>query len=349
MAFIENRRRYRLMFSGGLLILGVLILITSMMGVADISVEEALRILSHKLPFVGSFVDVGDIDQKYINIIWKLRLPRIVLAGLVGTGLSVSGAAFQGMFKNPMADPYVLGVSSGSALGATLALLFGVGGGIMGLGGTTIMAFAGAIGTIVLVYSIAKVGNRVPIVSLILAGISVSYLLSSIISLMMLFNRAQVEKIVFWLMGSVSAASWTQVRLLAPFVAAGVVAITMFSRDLNIMLMGDETAKGLGVEVEKVKKILLGVTSLLVGATVAVSGIIGFVGLIIPHTIRLMTGPDNRTLVPFSALGGAIFMIVSDTIARTAIPPVEIPVGAITSVFGAPYFIYLLIKSKKVN
>jgi iron complex transport system permease protein len=349
MNFMEKRHRYKILFLIGLLSLGVLILTMSMLGVADISLKDGFKILVHRIPIVDNFVSVEGIPQNYINIIIKLRLPRIILAGLVGMGLSVSGAAFQGMFKNPMADPYVLGVSSGAALGATLSLLFGFGASFSGVGATTLMAFAGAMLTMAIVYSIAKVGGKVPIVSLILAGISVSYLLSSVISLMMIFNRTQIEKIIFWLMGSISAASWTEVKLLLPFVLIGTILISIFARDLNIMLTGDETAKGLGIEVEKVKKILLVITSLIVGASVSVSGIIGFVGLIVPHTVRLLIGPDNRVLIPFSAILGAIFLIVSDTIARTIIPPTEIPVGAITSVFGAPYFIYLLVKSKKVK
>lgn len=349
MSFEKNVNRHKILFVSGLLLLGVLVLMMSMVGVADISVVDAWKILAHKIPVIGEYISLDGIKENKINIILKLRLPRIMLAGLVGVSLSACGAAFQGMFKNPMADPYVLGVSSGAAFGATLSIVFNLSNNFLGLSAVTLMAFAGSLLTLILVYSIAKVGNRVPIVTLLLSGISVSYLLSSVISLMMLFNRTQVEKIVFWLMGSLSAANLTQVKLLLPFALLGTVIIFVFARDLNIMLTGEETAKALGIEVEKVKKILLLVTSLMVGATVSVSGIIGFVGLIVPHTVRLLLGPDNRVLIPFSAIAGAVFLIISDTVARTAIPPTEIPVGAITSVFGAPYFIYLLAKSKKVK
>lgn len=348
MSFFEKRRHYKALFLVMTVVLLLLILITSMLGVADISIRQAAAILLHKLPIVGSRVSLEGLGENYVNIIWKLRLPRILLAGLVGVGLSVSGASFQSMFKNPMADPYVLGVSSGSALGATLAIVLGVSG-IVGVGGVTAMAFVGAISTVFIVYNIARVGNKVPIVSLVLAGISVSYLFSAVISIMMIFNRTQVDKIVFWLMGSVSTASWSEVAILFPFVLGGAVVISVFSRDLNVMLLGDESATSLGIEVEKVKKLLLVVNSVIVAVSVSVSGIIGFVGLIIPHTIRLLLGPDNRALIPFSAVAGAIFMIASDTLARTIAPPAEIPVGAITSVFGAPYFIYLLIKNKRVK
>ena len=251
------------------------------------------------------------------------------------------------MFKNPMADPYVLGISSGAALGAAIAMIFGLGVGAIGIGGVTLFAFIGAILTVSLVYLIAKTGTKIPASTLLLAGISINYLFSAAISLLMLFNHAQIEKIVFWLMGSVSAASWNQVYILVPIVVLGTIGIGIFARDLNIMLLGEDSANSLGVEVERVKKILLFISSMIVASAVSVSGIIGFVGLIVPHTIRLLIGPDNRVLIPFSAIGGAIFMILADTMARVAIPPTELPVGSITSLFGAPYFIYLLVKTKK--
>lgn len=209
------------------------------------------------------------------------------------------------------------------------------------------MAFIGAIITTIIVYNMAIIGNKTSSITLLLSGISISFLLSSIISLMMTFHRDQVEQIVFWTMGSVSDASLNQVILLFPVIFIGFIIISIFSRDLNIMLTGDETAKSLGVEVETVKKILLITCSLVVAACVSVSGIIGFVGLIVPHIMRLILGSDHRVLVPFSAVGGAIFMIMCETLSRTLVPPTEIPIGVITSILGAPYFLYLLNKSKQ--
>lgn len=347
MSYTDKRRFLNLIFTISVIALFIIIIISSTLGVANISFFQAIKILLSKIPFLGDYIAIDNIKSTSIKIVLNIRLPRIILASLVGAALSIAGTAYQGMFKNPMADPYVLGVSSGAAVGASIAIILGLEKTFFGLGMTTIFAFIGALLTIFIVYNIAKVGNKIPVVTMLLAGVALSFLLSSFISLIMIFNRQQVEKIVFWLMGSVSAASWKQVIILFPFVIIGIISIYIFSRDLNIMLTGDDTAKNLGIEVEKVKKILLIITSIVVAASVSVSGIIGFVGLLIPHTIRLLVGPDHRILIPFSAVGGAIFMIISDTLARTLIPPIEIPVGAITSVFGAPYFIYLLIKNKK--
>lgn len=218
---------------------------------------------------------------------------------------------------------------------------------ILGFGGITISAFLGAIAATIVVYNISKVGSKISTVHLLLAGISVSFLLSSLISILMIFNHDEIEKIVLWTMGSVSTASWKHVFILLPVVFVGAAFIYSFARDLNTMLMGDEAAKSMGVEVDAVKKLLMILSSIVVATIVSVSGIIGFVGLIIPHTTRLILGSDHRVLIPFSATLGAIFMIVCDTLARSLVPPIEIPVGAITALFGAPYFIYLLNKSKK--
>ncbi|MCT8978161.1 iron chelate uptake ABC transporter family permease subunit [Clostridium sp. CX1] len=342
-----NNKHYKLYLTLLIIILFASSILCSTLGTANISFLESLQIILHNIPFISNLISVDSFSSTHTVIILNIRLPRIILSGIVGMGLSIVGAAFQAMFKNPMADPYVLGVSSGSALGAALAIVTGMDNSFSGLGITTLLAFAGAIITTIIVYSIAKVGNKVPINTLLLSGISVSFLLSSLISLLMVFNRESIEKIIFWTMGSVSTASWNQVIMLSIFVIIGLLIFMIFSRDLNIMLTGDETAKSLGIEVENLKKITLIISSLVVAACVSVSGVIGFVGLIIPHIIRILLGPDHRILIPFSAVGGALFMILSDTLARTLASPAEIPVGAITSVIGAPYFIYLLIKNKR--
>ncbi|KXZ40676.1 iron complex transport system permease protein [Alkalithermobacter thermoalcaliphilus JW-YL-7 = DSM 7308] len=347
MAFINKKKHYKALFLICLVMLFFLIILSSTLGVADISIKQAVYILLSKVPVVRNFINLESIKPNHIIIIHNIRLPRILLSSLVGMGLSVSGVAFQGMFKNPMADPYILGVSSGAALGATIAIILNFQSLFMGFNLVTTMAFIGAISSVFIVYSIARTGNKISTVTLLLAGVTLSFLISSIISIIMIFNRQQVDKIVFWIMGSLSSASWKYVGTILPFVILGYFVIYLFSKDLNVMLTGDDSARSLGIEVEKTKKIILFTTSLVVAASVSVSGVIGFVGLIIPHAIRILIGPDHRVLVPFSALGGAIFMIISDTLSRTLIPPNEIPVGAITSLFGAPYFIYLLIKSKK--
>jgi iron complex transport system permease protein len=347
MIFVEKRGLIRLILILSAVTLVVLMILSATTGVANISFMKAVRIMLCKIPFAGSLIPTNDIEPAHTMIVLNLRLPRIILSALVGAGLSIVGAALQGMFKNPMADPYVLGISSGASLGATIAIVAGLEYTFLGVGVTTVFAFIGSISTIFCVYKVARVGCRVPAITLLLSGIAFSFMLSSIVSIMMIFNRSQVEGIVFWVMGSVSAASWNQVAMLFPVVSVGVVAIAAFSRDLNVMSTGAEAAKSLGIEVERVKKWIIFTCSILVAACVSVSGIIGFVGLVIPHTVRLITGADHRVVLPFSIVGGAGFMVICDAIARNAIPPVEIPVGAITSIFGAPYFIYLLHKNKK--
>ncbi len=345
--FYEKRGLIRLVFIFSIVALFGLIILSATQGVANISFMKALRCILCKIPLLGSLIPTNDIEPTQMLIVLNYRLPRIILSALVGAGLSLVGAALQGMFKNPMADPYVLGISSGASLGATIAIVAGLEYTFMGMGVTTFFAFIGSLLTISAVYRVARVGNSVPTTPLLLAGMVFTFMLSSLVSVMMIFNRNQVEKIVFWIMGSVSAASWSQIGMVFPIVLLGTIVIMSFSRDLNIMLTGEETANSLGVEVERVKKYLLLVCSVIVAACVSVSGIIGFVGIIIPHTVRLIAGSDHRGLLPFSIIGGAAFMVICDTIARIAVPPVEIPVGAVTSIFGAPYFIYLLTKSKK--
>jgi iron complex transport system permease protein len=347
MTFIKNKRHYKSLFILLLFLLFIVVILACSLGAADITFLKSMEIIISKIPIINRFVDVSDIKEVYFTIVLNIRLPRTILSALVGLGLSVVGASYQGMFKNPMADPFVLGVSSGAAIGATAAIVIGLEATFLGFGSVTIFAFAGAILTTLIVYNIARVGSKVPVVTLLLSGIAVNFFLSSMISMAMIFNREQIEKIILWTMGSVSAASWTQVLILLPVVAVGTIGISAFSRDLNIILTGDDEAKSIGVEVERVKKMLLIIASIIIAAIVSVSGVIGFVGLIIPHIIRIVLGSDHRVLIPFSALVGAIFMITCDTLARILAPPAEIPVGAITSLFGAPYFIYLLIKSKK--
>lgn len=323
------------------------IVLSSTLGVANITFSKSMQILMSKIPFINKLLNVDNISETHKLIIINIRLPRIILSALIGAGLSVVGCVFQAIFKNPMADPYVLGISSGSALGASISIVMGISSMALGITGTTLFAFIGAIFTTVLVYFIAKTGTKLPTNTLLLAGVSVSFLFSSINSLIMIFNRDRVEQIVFWTMGSLASATWKQVISLFLFVIIGFILIIIYSRDLNLMLMGDETACSLGIEVNFVKKFLLIVSSIIIASCVSVSGVIGFVGLIVPHITRMIVGPNHKVLIPFSTLGGAIFMIICDTLSRILAPPAEIPVGAITALFGAPYFIYLLIKNKK--
>lgn len=314
------------------------ILVSVSIGSANISVADSLKIILHR-------PETGDI---YNTIIWKVRLPRVLLSGLVGAGLALAGTTFQGLFENPLADPHILGVSSGAALGSTIAMFFGITHiSFMGIGSIGFFAFAGALVTTVLVYGIARTGSRVSAVHIVLAGTAISAMLSAVINVIMIFNHNQVEKVYFWTLGSFSGASWVKVSFIFVFVIFCGLGLLMYSRDLDALTTGEETAASLGVDTVRSKKILILIASLLVAACVSVSGIIGFVGLIIPHILRMLTGSSHRKLLPFSALGGAIFMILCDTCARTIASPAEFPVGAVTALFGGPYFIFLLYRNKK--
>lgn len=347
MTIIKKKELRRCIFLLGILLLMVIIIVATNLGIADISYVQTAKIIISKIPILNRLASVKGVNETSQIIILDLRLPRIILAALVGAGLSVVGTSFQGIFKNPMADPFVLGISSGAALGATITIVAGITIDFMGISLTTLTAFIGALLTTLVVYNIAKVGNKVPSITLLLAGVATSYFLSSMISILMIFHREDIEKIVMWTMGNLSTASWNQVGILLILVIPGIIITTFFSRDLNIMLLGEDSARNLGIEVDRVKKIILLISTVMVAGIVSFSGIIGFVGLIIPHIIRLLFGSDYKTVIPFSAIGGAIFLILCDTLARTIAPPTEIPVGIITSMLGVPFFLYLLYKSKK--
>lgn len=316
------------------------------MGSANITPYKVLTAVLKSLPFIGRYIE-GNVSGTHHLIIFMVRMPRIVMASLVGMGLSVVGASFQSLFKNPMADPYVLGISSGAALGAALSIIIKLPGTIASLSITTIFAFIGAVATTILVYSIAQVKGKVTTTNLLLSGSAVSFLMSAMISIIMVFNQEEVNKIVFWMMGSFNASSWKNILIIAPVVIIGTTIIYFFYKDFNLMLTGDDTAKTLGVDTEKLKKLIILVSSLIMAVSVSFSGIIGFVGFLVPHMIRIIFGPNNKALIPFSALGGAIFLLFADTVARTIASPAELPVGAVTALIGSPFFIYLLIKMKR--
>lgn len=347
MAFIKNKQQNKNIFILGTLVLGVVIIFCTYLGVASISFKQTSLIILSKIPILNKYIALDGIKETSKLIILNLRLPRVLLASLVGAGLSVVGACFQSIFKNPMADPYTLGVSSGAAFGATLTIVFNLSESFLGIGCMSAGAFIGAIITVVIVYSIAKVGNKIPTTTLLLSGIAISFMLSSLISLIMIFKREEIENIVMWTMGSISTASWQQAVLVAPFICIGTILLYICARELNIMLLGDDTAQNLGIDTDKMKKILIAICTIMVAVMVSVSGVIGFIGLIIPHSIRMVFGADNKVVIPFSALGGALFLIICDTIARSLVPPMDIPVGIITSIFGVPFFISILIRSKK--
>lgn len=337
------------LFMTGLLVLLFFSVLAAMVwGAVAIGWRSVFAILLDSIPFYDSPV-VEEIAPVYSDILLKIRVPRVLLAAAVGSSLAVSGAVFQGLFRNPMADPYVIGISSGAALGAVFAMLGGFSLTLGGFGAVPLFAFGGGIATMMLVYSMARVGRAVPVMTLLLAGIAVSAFLSAIVSLLTYFAGEKLHMVVFWMMGGLGGATWHQVKVMVPYALAGYICVSFFSRELNAMLLGEETASNLGVNTERVKKILLVGASLLVAAAVSTSGIIGFVGLVVPHFIRLVAGPDHRFLIPASALLGGTLLIATDTLARIIIAPSELPVGIITALIGAPMFIYLLKKRKKLR
>jgi iron complex transport system permease protein len=281
------------------------------------------------------------------TILLSLRFPRAILAGLVGAGLSVSGATFQALLRNPLADPYVLGVSSGAAVGAMIAMLLGVGPYSFGL---PLASFLGALVTILVVFYFGREDGKLHPNTLLLTGVITGSFLSALIMFFIsVSRREELHTIIFWLMGDFSFSNGRAILIIFPYILLGVVLLYLRSRHLNLILSGEEDAVQLGVDVEKLKLIAYLLASLITAASVSACGLIGFVGLIIPHSVRLMFGPDHRLLIPSAALLGASFLIASDTLARTLLAPVELPVGVITAAFGGPFFLYLLRTRKLVR
>lgn len=282
-------------------------------------------------------------------IVRHIRLPRLTLAILVGAALAVAGVAMQGFFQNPMADPYIVGVSSGAALGATIAMVFHIDFWFAGLSAIPILAFAGALGTTFLVYALSLRGGRVPVGLLLLIGVSVGALAAAATSFLMIVGDEDTRLILFWILGSLSSRRWDHVVMVLPYVVLGILAIRLYARDLNVLLLGEETARHTGVDVEQVKRIVLTAAALLAAAAVSACGIVGFVGLIVPHLIRLLTGPDHRRLIPLSALAGSLLMVLADLLARLLIAPSEMPIGIVTAVLGCPFFLFLISRRRDIS
>lgn len=327
----------------------IVILIISLIGFATFSVTQgSVKIpVSNVISILFSNEVTESIKPAHIFIVENVRLPRILLSASVGGMLAVIGTVFQALFKNPMADPYVMGVSSGAAFGATLGIVFGLGISFTGMSLVSMMAFVGAMVTMLVVYTLASAGGKISTTGILLAGIVVNALLSSLISLIMIIYHNEIDRIVTWTMGSFNAASWDHIKLIIIPMIIGVAYMISLSRELNTLNLSDEDAKNMGVDVERLKKTALVIASLLAAFSVSVSGIIGFVGLIVPHFFRMIFGSDHRILLPVSFIGGALFMLICDTLARSVLPNMEIPVGIITSIIGGPFFLMLLHKHKK--
>jgi len=331
------------------LVLGLfLTLIVSLnIGYASISFSQILAILGKQIPFLSGSINSASISPSSQAIIILIRLPRVLAAALVGAGLAAAGVIYQGIFRNPMADSYLLGASAGASVGYSIAVLYVSSAlTIVGLGIAQTFAFIFALLTVFLVLFISRVGHRIPITTLLLSGVVVNIFLLAMETLMELHSGQALTGIIAWLAGGFSDIVWLQVWAVMPFVIIGIAITFFFTRDLNMLSMGDETAQHLGVNTEKVRQLLLVIASLMTAAAVAISGVIGFVGLIIPHMTRLAIGPDHRILLPASAVVGAMFLVICDAVARVATGASELPVGVITALVGTPFFIYLLRRRK---
>jgi iron complex transport system permease protein len=333
----KERNLTRVIISVGILFI-IIFMLSLSLGSTYIPFKTILKVL-----FLGDQADAST----YSIIIKQIRLPRILLSFLVGAGLSIAGVIFQGIIRNPMVDPYIVGISSGAGTGVTVAIVLGLNYSFMGLDTLPLMAFFGAIITVYFVYQLAKVDNKIPVMTFLLAGVAMGFVLNAITSFLMVLGTRDLHKIVYWLMGSLANSSWSDIKMMLPYFIIGIVPIFFYLNDLNIILLGEENAQYLGVNVEKVKLILIVCATLVTASVVSVSGSIGFVGLVIPHIARLLVGPDHRKLLPFAAIIGGLFMLISDDLARFLLSPLEIPVGIITSLAGGPYFIYLLRKKKE--
>ncbi|NLN48841.1 MAG: iron ABC transporter permease [Clostridiales bacterium] len=305
------------------------------MGAVRIPIKEAIRII-----FMGE-------ESNNRVILIGIRFPRVLIAAIIGAGLSVVGAVMQGIFKNPLVDSYTLGMSAGASLGAVISIVAGINIRMLGYSTTGIFAFIGAVTTLFFVYTLSKTKSRISINSLLLSGVTVSYFLASIISFLMMLNRNQIEHIIFWTMGSIASSTWDKLIVSSLFIIPGIIFLSLFSRELNIMLLGEESAHYLGINIERLKIMLLVICSVVVGAAVSTGGTIGFLGLIVPHIVRIIWGSDHKKLIPYSALLGSGILMLSDMAGRILIQPKEIPVGVMTSVLGGPFFIMLLRRQKQ--
>jgi len=319
-------------------LVGLVLAVLAAVGLGSVSVPpgDTLAILAHRLLPL-------DVRPTWTataeTIVWDLRLPRFLEAAIVGLGLAVAGTTFQGLLRNPLADPYVLGTASGAALGAAIAVIIPIRIEILAFGLLQLLAFAGALTAVTLVYRLSRITGGSPLTSLLLTGYALGSLLAAALAMAMYLSGAALRQIFAYLLGSFDNASWGQLGGAVPIIVVASGLILLRARSLNGLLLGEETAAHLGIDVRRERAILLGLASLITAAAVAVSGLIGFVGLVVPHVVRILVGPNARSVLPLAAIGGAILMVVADLLARLL---GEIPVGVITAVLGAPFFLAIL-------
>jgi len=322
-------------------VLGIILLISMIVaagiGVIPVPVKVVMQSLGQK---IGLFQDIEIAD--YYNVtLWQLRIPRIVMSVLAGAALAICGGVFQSIFRNPVCDPYILGISSGASLGAAIAFILGWDAVLFGI---TLPALITALLTLFMILGIARIKGKHNTNTLLLIGIALNFFISAMITLMIVMNQKELHKIYFWTMGSLTHVSWFEIAWLVTIMIICISILFYYSKYLNIMQVGEETAQTLGIDTRKTTYIVLITSSVLISVVVAFCGSIGFIGLIMPHVARLMVGSNNRRLFTYSLFFGAFFLLIADTLARTIAAPAELPVGSITALAGAPYFIYLVMR-----
>lgn len=338
----------KLMVGGGV---GVILLLLSIVvslsiGSAHLPISHIIGILGKHLPWLGDHIEASW-PQSSEQIMNKVRIPRVLLGILVGAALSIAGAGFQGVLRNPLADPYSLGVSSGASVGAAVLIYFGLQFAWFGQWTVPVVAFVTGLISLFLVLKLALIEGKLKMETLILSGVVMQAFLGAIVSFLVSISNQVINEIIFWLMGSLAMRGWTYTYMILPYLLIGLIILLSYARSLNLLSLGERQAAHLGVHVERTKLIVLITATLVTAAAVSVAGVIGFVGLIVPHLVRLLVGPDYRLIIPLSAIGGGIYVLWADTLARTLLSPTEIPLGVITAFLGAPFFAYLLHKDKK--
>ncbi len=346
--FSTQRRRWSLIV---LSIAGLVVVLIGCVsfGAVPVSLDATFKIIwNHTVGLLWRLP--ADYTSSQDTIIWQIRLPRLVLASCVGAALAGAGALYQGLFRNPLADPYLVGVAQGAAVGAVTLIVVPLPAFLLFTGAVQLGAFAGAVLTVAIVYNLARVGGEVRNTTLLLAGVAIGSLGAAITTLLTYLHNDKLATIYGWLLGGFNTSGgWDNVGLIAPYLVVGFVMVIPFGRRLNALQMGEEQAAQLGLNVRVVKLVMVVAATLMAAAAVSVSGIIGFVGLVVPHLVRMLTGQDYRLLVPLSILWGAVFMVLTDSVARTILAPAELPVSIITAFVGGPFFIYILRRKKKVQ
>ncbi|WP_308639328.1 FecCD family ABC transporter permease [Paenibacillus silvisoli] len=337
-------RRKLFMYGGAALLLLVVSVVVSLsIGSSRMPLPDVWGILLHQLPWMSAASEHWDAAD--IAIVTQLRLSRVVLAMLVGAALALAGAGFQGVLRNPLADPFTLGVATGCSVGAAFMIVFGYQT-IIGLWSVPVVAFVTGMITLVIVFALSRARGAIQVETLILSGVIVQAFLGAFVTFLVSMSQSVINEAMFWLMGSLNGRSWAHARLIAPFLIVGIPVLIRYAQHLNLFVLGEKHAAHLGVNVERTKLMVLIVSTLLTAVAVSIAGVVGFVGLVVPHLLRLIVGPDYRLIVPLSAVCGALYLLWADTLARTALSPKEISLGVVTALIGAPFFAYLLYRRK---